>query len=127
MIQVADLKHPVLGFVQRHDYLDFYTNEIETRKKFFYPPFSRIILVHFRHKLKEVVESAARLFALNLRQGLDQWLVGPAEPVVNRVRNQYLMELLLKLPKDAHTIQLAKQMIHQQTMMLHHNKKFRTL
>ncbi len=127
MIQVADMKHPVLGFVQRHDYLEFYANELESRKKFFYPPFSRIILVHFRHKIKEVVESAASLFALNLKQGLEQWLVGPAEPVVNRVRNQYLMELLLKLPKDTHTIQLAKQMIHQQTMMLQHNKKFRSV
>ena len=30
-----------------------------------------------------------------------QNLVGPAAPVINRVRNMYLMEILIKLSKDA--------------------------
>ena len=127
MIQVADMKHPVLDYVQRHSYVDFFNHELEARKKFFYPPFSRIILVHFKHKTKEVVESAARLFANNMKTELGQFLVGPAEPVVNRVRNQYLMELLLKLPREAQILQLAKQMIHQQTVILQHHPKFRSV
>jgi primosomal protein N' (replication factor Y) (superfamily II helicase) len=54
-------------------------------------------------------------------------VVGPAEPVVNRIRNQYLMELLLKLPRDGTKIQLAKLMIRQQSAILLNNKKFRSV
>jgi primosomal protein N' (replication factor Y) len=127
LVQVANTNHPVLAYVKAHDYKLFFRNEIAARQRFFYPPFSRIILITFKHKMKEVVESAAHLVANNMKHDFEKWLVGPAEPVVNRVRNQYLMELLLKLPKDSHTLQLAKQVIQQQTIMLHHDKKFRSV
>lgn len=127
VIQVANTAHPVLAYVKAHDYKLFFQNEIAARQQFFYPPYSRIILVTFRHKDKEIVQSAAQLFALNLKQDFGPYLVGPAEPVVARVRNQFLMELLLKLPKDGHTIGFAKQVIQQQTAILHNHPKFRSV
>lgn len=127
LIQVANTAHPVLGYVRVHDYKLFFQHEIAARQQFFYPPFSRIILVTFRHKTKEVVESAAQLFANGMKQDLGPYLVGPAEPVVARIRNQFLMELLLKLPKDGHTIAFAKHAIQQQTAILHNHPKFRSV
>ncbi|MBC7828692.1 MAG: primosomal protein N' [Chitinophagaceae bacterium] len=127
MIQVTNTNHPVLLYVQQHDYKLFFRNEIEERKRFFYPPFSRVILLSFRHKIKEVVEDASRQFALALKKGFEQYLVGPAEPVVNRVRNQFLMELLIKLPKDASLITACKTAIQEQIAILHNEKKFRSV
>ena len=54
-------------------------------------------------------------------------MIGPAEPVVNRVRNQFLMELMLKLPKDTHLIQRCKQQVLEQIALLHNDKRFRTV
>jgi len=127
LIQVANTAHPVLGYVKAHDYKLFFQHEIAARQHFSYPPYSRIILLTFRHKDKEVVQSAAQLFANNLKKELGPYLVGPAEPVIARVRNQYLMELLLKLPKDGSTIQFAKHLIQQQTAILHNHPKFRSV
>jgi primosomal protein N' (replication factor Y) (superfamily II helicase) len=127
MIQVSKTNHPVLQYVQQHDYELFYKNEIEGRKEFFYPPFSRIILITFKHKIKEVAEAAAQGMAAALKPGFEKFLVGPAEPVVNRIRNQYLMELLIKLPKDAKTINLCKKVIHDQVAILHNDKRFRSV
>lgn len=127
LIQVANTAHPVLGYIKAHDYKLFFQHEIAARQQFFYPPYSRIILVTFRHKTKEVVDSAARLFAGGMKQDFGPYLVGPAEPVVARIRNQFLMELLLKLPKDGHTIAFAKQAIQQQTAILHNHPKFRSV
>jgi len=127
LIQVGNTAHPVLAYLRAHDYKLFFQHEQAARQQFFYPPYSRIILVTFRHKDKEVVQAAAQLFANNLKQELGAYLVGPAEPVVGRVRNQFLMELLLKLPKDGHTISSAKQMIQQQTAILHNHPKFRSV
>ena len=127
LIQAGNLSHPVLQFVQQHDFVAFYNAEIENRKKFFYPPFSRIIQVTFRHKMKEIVDGAAHQFARSLAVDFEKYLTGPAEPVVNRVRNQYLMELMLKLPKDGGVLSHCKKAIHDQTAMLHMDKKYRSV
>jgi primosomal protein N' (replication factor Y) (superfamily II helicase) len=127
LIQVANTAHPVLGYVKEHDYALFYQHEIAMRQQFHYPPYSRVIRMVFRHRDKDVVREAAQFFANNLRKDLSSWLVGPAEPVVARVRNQYLMELLLKLPKDGHTIAFAKTLIQQQTVIVQNSKQWKSV
>jgi primosomal protein N' (replication factor Y) (superfamily II helicase) len=127
LIQTMNPMHPVLQYVKAHDYKKMFADEIEKRKQFFYPPFSRIIHLVFRHKIKEVVEKAAFQFAGAMKIKYEKYLVGPAQPVVNRVRNQYLMELLIKLPKDAKLIANCKKDILQQIINLHENKSFRSV
>ena len=127
LIQVANTSHPVLQFVIAHDYKSFYAAELAHRQQFFYPPFSRIIRIVFRHKIRDIVQDAASLFALHLHKEFGKYLTGPAEPVIARVRNQYIMELMLKLPKNGSTIALAKQMIQQQRVILSSDRKFRSV
>ena len=127
LIQVANTKHPVLRYVMDHDYKSFYEQEMIARQHFFYPPFSRIIQISFRHKLKEAVQDAAALFALQLKKDFDRYITGPAEPVVSRIRNQYIMELMLKLPKNGSTIAYAKQVIQQQRAIMQSDRKFRSV
>jgi primosomal protein N' (replication factor Y) len=127
MIQTSSPVHPVLEHVKRHDYVGMYNEEIEKRKQFFYPPFSKIIHISFRHKDKNIVQDAAHLFAGNLQIPYGKYLVGPAEPVVSRVRNLFLMELLLKLPRDSSMISKCKSNLQKQIASLHAEKKFRAL
>jgi primosomal protein N' (replication factor Y) len=127
LIQVANTAHPVLGYVRVHDYGLFYQNEIEMRRQFHYPPYSRVIRVTFRHRDKDIVREAAQFFAGNLKKDFAAWLVGPAEPVVARVRNQYLMELLLKLPKDGNTIAFAKTVLQQQTAIVQNARHWKSV
>ena len=127
MIQTANPSHPVLQIVQQHDYIKMVTEELEKRKQFFYPPFSRLIHLSFRHKMKDVVERAAYDFANALKNRYGQYIVGPAEPVIGRIRNQYLMELLLKLPRDGKTLNQCKKDLLEQIAILHQNKSFRSV
>jgi primosomal protein N' (replication factor Y) len=127
MIQTSNPVHPVLEHVKRHDYVGMYNEEIEKRKQFFYPPFSKIIHISFRHKDKNVVQDAAHLFAGSLQISYGKYLVGPAEPVVSRVRNLFLMELLLKLPRNSNMISKCKSDLQKQIALLHADKKFRTV
>lgn len=125
MIQATQVKHPVLQLVQQHDYKKFYQIEIESRKQFFYPPFSRIVLLTLKHKDKAVVTTAAEKLAMLLRQDLRDYIVGPAAPVVNRVRNQYLMEILIKLPRESGMSMTYKKVIRNHINLLQSEKKFR--
>jgi primosomal protein N' (replication factor Y) len=127
MIQVSNTRHPVLGFVQQHDYHSFYLQEVEGRRQFSYPPFSRCILLTFRHPVQEVADAAGQSMAASLKSEFGNYLVGPAEPVVNRVRNQFLMELLIKLPREAQVIQRCKQQIQEQIAILHQHQRFRNV
>lgn len=127
LIQVRNVNHPVLVKVKQHDYKGFYSEEIENRKQFFYPPFSRVINILFRHKDQQVVQSAANFFAAQLKPYIGQYMMGPAQPVVNKVRNLYLMELMLKLPKDANLLQQCKQLIHNSAAMMHADKKYKSV
>ena len=127
LIQTANPTHPVLKYVEEHDYKKMYSDELEKRKQFFYPPFSRIIHLSFKHKFKEVAERAAYHYGNALRNKYDKYLVGPAEPVINRIRNQFLMELLLKLPRDAKTIARCKKDLLELIAILHNEKSFRAV
>jgi len=127
LIQVANTKHPVLQFVINHAFKAFYTHELAARQQFSYPPFSRIIRVSFKHKIQDIVHDAASVFALHLHKDFGNYLTGPGEPVVARIRNQYIMELMLKLPKNGSTIAFAKQVIQQQRAILQNDRKFRSV
>jgi primosomal protein N' (replication factor Y) len=127
MIQTSNPAHPTLEHVKLHDYGGMYNEEIEKRKLFFYPPFSKIIHVSFRHKDRNTVQEAAHRFAKNLHTPYGQFMVGPAEPVVSRVRNLFLMEMLLKLPRDSNLIAKCKSDLQKQMGILHADKKFRNV
>ncbi len=127
IVQVTNTNHPVLKFVQQHNYEYLYRFEIENRKNFFYPPFSRIIQITCKHKEKHIAEEAANILGQFLAKQYASYLSGPAEPIVNRVRNQYLMELLLKLPKDAQVMKQCKKDVLQQIAIIQSNKRYRSV
>ncbi|MDZ4808231.1 MAG: primosomal protein N', partial [Bacteroidota bacterium] len=127
LVQTSQPTHPVLQFVQQHDYKMMFTEELKKRKEFFYPPFSRIIHVTFKHKIKEVVERAAQVYADVMKVKYGHYIIGPAEPVIGRIRNQYLAELLLKLPRDGKTINQCKKDLLEQVAILHQHKSYRSV
>lgn len=127
LVQTSQPGHPLLLIVQQHDYRAMYTEEVRKRKEFHYPPLTRIIQLTFKHKFKEIVDRAAVEFADRLKPSFGTYLVGPAEPVIGRIRNQYLMELLIKLPRDGALISRCKREILEETAMLHQDKSFRSV
>lgn len=121
LIQAVQVKHLVLHFVQRHDYEAMYVAELENRETFFYPPFSRIVSIRLKHKILQKVQDASLTLAQYLKR--DMRVVGPAAPMVARIRNQYIMELMIKLPKDAQGSAL-KQVIRNSIQSLLADKRF---
>lgn len=127
VVQTSQPTHPVLQQVQIHDYRAMYEAELDKRKQFSYPPFSKLIHLTFRHKFKELVDKAAKYFAKELQPKYGTWMVGPAEPVVGRVRNQYIMELLLKLPRDSRIMARCKKDILEQVAIMHQQPSFKSV
>jgi len=100
LIQTSNVSHPVLQMVAAHDFKKFYHAEIQLRKDFFYPPYCRLIRLQMKHKDQGLLMDASQLLAVSLRQDFGDAVIGPAEPVIARLRNQYVMEIMIKLKKE---------------------------
>ena len=127
LIQVSNIYHPVLQFVKEHDYSKLFHFELESRKAYNYPPFYRLIIITLKHKEKEVAEAAAHIMMQGLKPNYEKYLNGPAQPVVDRIRNQYLWEIMIKLPKDTALINRCKKEIQQQAVIIQTNKQYRSV
>jgi len=86
-----------------------------------------MITVTFKHKEKHIAEEAANIMLAGLKTNFNHYLNGPAQPPVDRIRNQYLWEILIKLPKDATLINQCKREILQQTTIIQSNKLYRAV
>jgi len=127
LIQVCQANHPVLQFVQQHNYPALFDFEIHNRQEFNYPPFSRIIQITCKHIDKNIAEEAANILMRGLSNSYGKFITGPAQPVVDRIRNQYLWELLCKIPKQQFNIGSFKNSLQQQIMILQTNKRYRSV
>ena len=127
LIQAINVKHPIIQMVKAHDYNAFYNFEITMRKEFFYPPFSRIIMITLKHKDKDLVHDAANTLAKYLKSDFREHVVGPAQPVISRLRNQHIMELMLKLPKESGGGQQHKQAIQHHINLLQSDKLYKSI
>jgi primosomal protein N' (replication factor Y) len=101
IIQTYSPEHYAIQAASRHDYLAFYDQEIDYRRKFGYPPFSRLASLIFSHtnelaSFKEAERMGRWLAAEKDRRGVpDLRLIGPSPAFVPRVRGHYRWQLVL--------------------------------
>ncbi len=127
LVQALNVHHPVLQWVQQHDYRSFYDAEIASRETFAYPPFARLIKLTLKHSDKAILQSTSTLLANSLKQDFKEFIVGPAKSAIARIRNQYQEEILLKIPKQLfHSVQ-TKQTIQYHIDKLRLDKKCRSV
>ncbi|MEY4661125.1 MAG: hypothetical protein RLZZ42_1077 [Bacteroidota bacterium] len=127
IIQTSNPSHPIIARVATHDYKGFYAEEIESRKIFHYPPYTRLIQFFFRHVDKAKAAAAADFFAARMLPIFGDYIIGPAEPVVNRIRNKYIFEIMLKLPRDGSKHALARTHVHQVLVIMQNDPAFRAV
>lgn len=97
-IQTRTPGHPLFPFLLNHDYIGFYSHEIEERRAFLYPPFVRIVNIYVKHADPRLADEAAEAYAAELRKILgDHRISGPQEPPVGRIQTLYIRKIMLKL------------------------------
>jgi len=100
VIQSWEPAHPLLRWVQEHNYHKLFEAEIEARKELNYPPFGDLISILIRGPNRETVNDAASWLRTDLEGKVsDCVILGPAPPPVERIENLFRRRLLLKLPR----------------------------
>ncbi len=82
--------------------------------------------VTLKHKKQQTVEQAAMILANWLRPHLAQ-LMNFAAPLVGKVRDFYLQEMLIKLPRDSKRIAQVKNLMKEYFSQLLIEKQFRSV
>jgi primosomal protein N' (replication factor Y) len=89
-------------------YALFFEQEFRHRRQLSYPPLSRLLKIEMRHKDRAFLEvESLRLDAI-LRPYFKKYLLGPDYALIARVRNQYRMQFLVKIPKGVSSQNLRK-------------------
>lgn len=123
-IQAYDDKHRIIKQVIDNNYLEMYNEEIEERREFHYPPFTRLIFINVKHKDANLLNAAAHQFGMMLRTQLGSRVLGPEQPLVSRIRNYYIKQLIIKSDKSD-AIQKVKAVIKQTISDFNSEKNFK--
>ncbi|WP_231459881.1 primosomal protein N' [Pedobacter sp. Leaf132] len=99
-IQTYDAENRIIKQVVENDYLGMYNDEIVEREKFLYPPFSRMIFLYVKHKDSMVLDKASFVLAQTLKAKFGQRVLGPEQPLVSRVRNLYIKQIIIKADRN---------------------------
>ena len=124
VIQTAQPQHPVIGQVARHDYDAMYAMQIEERRMFGYPPFSRLIDVYLKGGVEMDVERAARIYAARLRSIFGERVLGPDVPPVARIQTMFIRKILLKIETKA-SVANVREILQRELGLMMETKEFR--
>ena len=108
LVQAHDIHHRVLQQVIDNDYEGLFQTELIERRNYKYPPLYRLISLCIKHKDPVKLNQIAEYVAALLRQQFGDRVLGPEAPFVNRIRNYYLQDILLKVEKEGLSAQKVK-------------------
>lgn len=128
VVQTSNPSHPVLNFILKNNFETFFETEMADRHRHDYPPFTRLIEITIKHTDKRVCHDASRRLATLLREKLTHIkIMGPGEPMVSKIRNQYLMTILLKIPRGKADLPQIKHVIQTSVDGVMQEKLLRTV
>ncbi|MEM7296844.1 MAG: primosomal protein N' [Bacteroidota bacterium] len=128
IVQTNDPDQPLLQRVRNYDYHSFFQWEIMEREHFHYPPFTRLIKVTFKHRDKTTSSQASIFFYNEIKRQLtNQRIVGPVEPVIGKIRNNYLFEITLKLEKQGVNLRAVKEYLKSVALMMKNMPAFKSV
>lgn len=125
VIQTNAPDHRIIRQVVEHDYEGMFSTEINERKHFDYPPFFRLIRIDVRHPEQAGAMAAAERLAFLLKQSLGERVLGPEQPLISRIRNQYIQSILLKIERQEISIAKVKDFIRETILYFGAEKKYK--
>ncbi len=100
LIQSYNPYHQILKQVTTGDFMTMFQEQLYEREQYKYPPANRIIKITLKHKDYNKLNEASLWMAKSLKSVFSNEVLGPEYPPVARIRNQYLKNIIIKIPKE---------------------------
>lgn len=102
VIQTYNPNHNTIQQVTNHNYIGMYKEQLYDRQIYRYPPYFRIIKLTLKHRDYEKLKEGSMWLYQVLSQNLGMPVLGPEEPAISRIRNEYIRTILIKIPQNLH-------------------------
>lgn len=122
MIQTFNPKNPIFLFLQQHDYVGLYTQQLAERQLFCFPPFHRLMVLTLRHRDVERLEHASVALMNALRAVFGNRVSQVITPLVARRQNLFIRQLRLRIEAGANIVR-AKRLLREQIDVLLHQSE----
>ncbi len=129
VIQTYMPEHYCIAAAQKHDYDGFYSQELEARNAFRYPPFSHVATLLLRGKNEEEVIDTAH----TVQEHLETWqtdqgasahpveILGPAPAPLSKIEGKFRWHFLLRSNAVEKISQLLRDLTHEPPVTIKSN------
>ncbi len=126
VIQTADPHHPIFNALDEKGYQYFAASQLKERQMFNYPPFSRLIRLTLRHADSTTLANAANMLGQGLRQKFGDRVLGPVTPLIDRIRGEWIVEIMLKIETTS-SFAAARKIVAQQVANLRKSNQHKSV
>ncbi|WP_188050436.1 primosomal protein N' [Flavobacterium sp. GP15] len=100
IIQTYNPNHNTIQQVANNDYVGMYKEQLYDRQIYKYPPYFRIIKLTLKQRDYDKLKEGAMWLYQVMSQNLNMPVLGPEEPLISRIRNEYIRTIIIKIPQN---------------------------
>ena len=98
IIQTFTPLHNTIQQVTRNDYESMFKEQLLEREIYKYPPYYKLIKLTLKHRDYEKLKEGSMWLYQVMQQSLPMPVLGPEEPAISRIRNEYIRTIMVKIP-----------------------------
>jgi len=98
IIQTYTPLHNTIQQVTRNDYESMYNEQLLEREIYKYPPYYKLIKLTLKHRDYDKLKEGSMWLYQVMQQSLPMPVLGPEEPAISRIRNEYIRTIMVKIP-----------------------------
>lgn len=100
IIQTYNPNHNTIQQVTHNDYLGMYKEQLYERQIYKYPPYFKLIKLTLKQRDYDKLKEGSLWLYKVLQQNLNLPVLGPEEPPISRIRNEYIRTIMIKIPQN---------------------------
>ncbi|WP_332237456.1 primosomal protein N' [Sporolactobacillus sp. KGMB 08714] len=110
VIQSYTPDHYAIVDAAHHDYMRFYHEEMQLRRRHGYPPFYFLVLINLTHPEPARAADAAERIVSMLKNNLSQSarIYGPVVPAIARIKDRYRYQCMVKYKREPELFPILK-------------------
>ena len=98
IIQTYNPNHNTIQQVVYNDYIGMYKEQLYERQIYNYPPYYKLIKLTLKHRDFDKLKEGSMWLYHVMKQSLTIPVLGPEEPPISRIRNEYIRTIMIKIP-----------------------------
>ena len=100
IIQTYNPDHNTIQQVVHNNYIGMYKEQLYERQIYKYPPYFKLIKLTLKHRDFDKLKEGSMWLYQVMQQNFTIPVLGPEEPPISRIRNEYIRTIMVKIPTN---------------------------